>query len=70
MIGTARQALAGSIHEGFDFVLFSVLAATAALLMKDVYLSERAGATEDAGEPTEELLTDVAPEAQAGTAGR
>jgi EmrB/QacA subfamily drug resistance transporter len=71
MIGTARQALASSLHEGFVFVLFSVLAATAAaLLMKDVYLSERAGATEDAGDPTEELLPDVAPEAQAGTAGR
>ena len=68
VIGTARQALAGSIHEGFVFVLFSVLAATAAaLLMKDIYLSER---VQDAGEPTEELLPEVAPEAQAGAAGR
>jgi Na+/melibiose symporter-like transporter len=71
VIRTARQSLASSLHEGFVFVLFSVLAATAAaLLMKDVYLSERARANENSGEPTEELLPDVAPEAQAGTAGR
>ena len=71
VIRTARQSLASSLHEGFVFVFFSVLAATAAaLLMKDVYLSERAGANEDSGEPTEGLLSDVAPEAQAGTAGR
>jgi MFS family permease len=71
VIRTARQSLASSLHEGFVFVLFSVLAATAAaLLMKDVYLSERAGANENSGEPTEELLPDVAPEAQAGTARR
>ena len=71
VIRTARQSLASSLHEGFVFVLFSVLAATAAaLLMKDVYLSERARANENSGEPTEELLPDVVPEAQAGTAGR
>jgi hypothetical protein len=38
--------------------------------MKDVYLSERARANENSGEATEELLPDVVPEAQAGTAGR
>jgi EmrB/QacA subfamily drug resistance transporter len=71
VIRTARQSLASSLHEGFVFVLFSVLAATAAaLLMKDVYLSERARANENSGEATEELLPDVVPEAQAGTAGR
>jgi len=71
VISTARQSLASSLHEGFVFVLFSVLAATAAaLLMKDVYLSERAGANKNSGEPTEKLLPEVAPEAQAGTAGR
>jgi EmrB/QacA subfamily drug resistance transporter len=71
IIRTAHQSLASSLHEGFVFVLYSVLAATAAaLLMKDVYLSERARANENSGEATEELLPDVVPEAQAGTAGR
>jgi hypothetical protein len=38
--------------------------------MKDVYLSERSGATEDAGESTGKLLPDAVPEAQADTASR
>jgi hypothetical protein len=32
VIGTTRQALASLLHEGFVFVLFTVLAATAVLL--------------------------------------
>jgi hypothetical protein len=51
-------------------VLFSVLAvAVTALLMKDVYLSERAGGTEDAGETTGELLPDVSPAPQPARRG-
>ncbi len=49
----------------------TVLAAAAAtLLTKDVYLNDRAGTAEDAGEAREELLSNVALEAQAGTADR
>jgi hypothetical protein len=71
VIGVARQALSDSIHEGFIFVLFSVLAAiAAALVMKNVRLDEKVSVTEDAEEPTGELLPDVAPEGQAGAARR
>jgi hypothetical protein len=38
--------------------------------MKDVYLSERSGAIEDAGESTVKLLPDVVPEARADPASR
>ncbi len=71
VIGVARQALSDSIHQGFIFVLFSVLAAiVAAFVMKNVRLEEKVSVTEDAEEPTGELLPDVAPEGQAGAARR
>lgn len=63
MIGVACQALSGSIHQGFIFMLFSVLAAiAAAFMMKDVRLNEKVGTTENTGELMGELLPDVAPE--------
>jgi MFS family permease len=71
IIEVARQSLSGSIHQGFVFVLFSVLAAiAAAFMMKDVRLSEKNDATESTGEMAGELLADVAPEGQAGAARR
>jgi EmrB/QacA subfamily drug resistance transporter len=71
IIEVARQSLSGSIHQGFVFVLFSVVAAiAAAFVMKDVRLSEKNDATESIEEMTEELLPDVAPEGQAGAARR
>ncbi|MGI8859084.1 MAG: hypothetical protein ACR2HO_02865, partial [Rubrobacteraceae bacterium] len=65
VIGVARQSLSGSIHEGFVFVLFAVLASiAAALLMKDVRLREQPATAEDSELAAEDLLADVVPEGQ------
>jgi hypothetical protein len=49
-------------------MLLTALAAT--LLVRDVYLSKRAGATEDAGKLTKKLFPNVVPEAQVDTVRR
>jgi len=44
VVRVAREALSGSIHDGFVFTLFAVgLAILAALLMKNIHLGERPG---------------------------
>ncbi|MDQ4063555.1 MAG: hypothetical protein M3122_06635 [Actinomycetota bacterium] len=71
VIGVARQSLSGSIHEGFVFVLFAVLASiAAALLMKDVRLREEPAAAQDSELAVGYLLADVVPDGQTGAARR
>lgn len=64
MVRVARQALYGSIHRSFVFVLFSALAAIAAAFVI------KAGTAENNGEPTGKLLLDAATEGQVGAARR
>jgi len=63
VIDTAREALSGSIHDGFVFTLVGMIAAIgAALLMKNIWLEEQGAAPAPAPvsrDRQEDLLTGV-----------